>query len=241
MQKIPRISAITDPEMKRIVEGAYARPHLHDTSPLRVLVLGHSFIRRTVKFIDSNKSRYENFNLRYSEAQVSFLGEGGATIASMLGKLTTEEVDIVDIVRPELVIIQLGTKELSWHRVRPDTLGEEMKLLVAELLDRRVKRVVICKTIKRGKKGMPINMPHFNGRVTIYNQWIRNNLTQDPRVQVWNHRGFQMNIEKHVIRDGVHMNNYGQLKIYRSYKGAILYYLAVLRSSLQVSHVQQSL
>ena len=234
MSKIPRISAITDPEMKRIVVGAYSRPHLHDTTPLRVLVLGHSFITRTAKFINSNKSDYGNFHLRYNEANVSFLAKGGATINDMYEKLSTEDLDVVDVVRPEVVLIQLGTKELTWHSTRPDTLGEEMRKLVNELLDRRVKRVVICKTLKRGKKGLPVTMPHFNGRVTIFNQWIYDNLTNDPRVVVWNHRGFQMNIEKHVCKDGTHMNYYGQLKLYRSYKGAILYFLAILRAALHV-------
>ena len=230
--KIPRISDLPDPLLKQIVEGALIRPHPYDISPLRVLVIGHSFIRRTHTFIKENLRDYDNFHLWYNEAQVSILGLGGATIQDFIDKLTTDRLDIVDVVRPEVVIIQLGTKELGWHSVKPEDLGESMRLLVKELLDRRVRRVVVCKTLKRGKAGLPPTMPHFNGRVTIYNNWIKNNLTADPRVCIWNHRGFIVDIEKHVDRKGLHMNEYGQIKLYRSYKGCILYYLAVLRPAL---------
>ena len=233
MAKIPRLSDMVDPAMRRIVEGALIRPHPYDTSPLRVLVLGHSFIRRTLDFIKTDYLNYDNFHLRYNQVQVSFLGIGGATIQDITAKLTTEELDIVDVVRPELVVIQLGTKELGWHTVRPDELGEDMRLLVNELLDRRVRRVVICKTLWRGKAGKPPTMPHYNGRVTVYNNWIKANLTADPRVASWNHRGFTADIEKHVDKKGLHMNDYGQLKLYRSYKGAILYYLSILRPALR--------
>ena len=112
-----------------------------------------------------------------------------------------------------------------------------MKVLVDELLDRRVRRVVICTTLRRGKAGMPVDMPHFNGRVTVYNNWVKQNLTRDPRVEVWNHRGFTQNIEKHVDKKGTHMNAYGQIKIFRSYKGAILYYLGVLRPAVMLANV----
>ena len=223
--------------MRQVLTDVLIRPHLFDTSPLRVLVLGHSFIRRTFDFIQTNLKEYENFHLKYDQVQVSFLGIGGATIKSMLDKLTTKQVDVVDIVRPEVVIIQLGTKELFKHKTRPDRLGETMKLLVDELLDRRVRRVVICKTVFRGKAGMPKGMRHFNGRVTVYNNWVKLNLTSDPRVTTWNHRGFTQNIEKHVDGKGTHMNYYGQVKIYRSYKGAILYYLRELRPALTVQTV----
>ena len=234
MAKIPRISALPDPELRRIVEGALTRPHPYDSSPLRVLVLGHSFIRRTHDFIKDNAAEFDNFHIRYNEAQVSIKGIGGATIQDYIDMLTSERVDIIDVVRPELVIIQLGTKELSWHDVRPDFLGENMRTLVNELLDRRVKRVVICRTLKRGTVGIPPTMPHFNGRVTVFNNWIRDNLALHPRVDIWNHRGFWKEIEKHVDGKGVHMNEYGQLKLYRSYKGCILYYLALLRPALKV-------
>ena len=232
--KIPRISEMEDPAMRRVMEGVLIRPHQWDTTPLRVLVIGHSFIRRTHDFIKSNLQDYDNFHIRLDQAQVSFMGIGGATIKDITSKLTTDKVDIVDVTRPELVLIQLGTKELGWHTVRCDELGEDMRLLVNELLDRRVRRVVICKTLKRGKAGKPPTMPHFNGRVTIFNNWMKANLAPNPRVMVWNHRGFTVDIEKHVDKKGLHMNEYGQLKLYRSYKGAILFYLSVLRPALQV-------
>ena len=235
MAKIPRISELPDPAMKRIVEGALTRPHQYDTSPLRVLILGHSFVRRTHDFIKSNLVEFDNFHIRYSEAQVSIKGIGGATIQDYIDKLTTKGLDIVDVVRPEVVILQLGTKELSWHSVRPDLLGEDMRRLVIELLDRRVKRVVICKTLKRGTAGIPPTMPHYNGRVTVFNNWTRDNLGIHPRVDIWNHRGFWKDIEKHVDKKGVHMNDYGELKLYRSYKGCILYYLALLRPALKLN------
>ena len=233
MAKIPRISDLPDPELRRIVEGALTRPHPMDVSPLRVLVLGHSFIRRTQDFIKDNLRDYENFHIRYNEAQVSFLGIGGATIQDFIDRLSTKRLDIVDVVRPDIVMIQLGTKELGWHDVKPDDLGENMRRLVSELLDRRVKRVIVCKTLKRGTKAIPPTMPHFNGRVTCFNNWCRDNLSIHPRVDVWNHRGFWGDIEKHVDKKGLHMNDYGQLKLYRSYKGCILYYLVLLRPALK--------
>ena len=182
--KIPRLSAM-DADMRTVVTDVLIRPHQFDKSPLRVLVLGHSFVRRTEDFIKSNLREYDNFHLRYSQVQVSFFKKGGATIQDMLDKLTTDNVDVIDIVRPEVVVIQLGTKELSWFEVRPDRLGETMKLLVDELLDRRVRRVVICTTLFRGKAGMPVGMPHFNGRVTVYNNWIERNLTSDQILVLW--------------------------------------------------------
>ena len=76
----------------------------HGTPSPHVLVLGHSFIRRLRDFIECNP-RVFRFNVKITEsAAVSWQGLGGCPV-----------LHVVQSVRPDIVIVQLGTNNLSFR------------------------------------------------------------------------------------------------------------------------------
>jgi len=75
----------------------------------RVLILGHSFIRRLHDFIESDSGYLDlKFQLTAS-AHISWRGVGGRTIA----KTVKFDLRILHSFRPDIVIVQLGTNDLT--------------------------------------------------------------------------------------------------------------------------------
>ena len=75
----------------------------------RVLILGHSFIRRLHDFIESDSGHLDlTFHLSAS-ALISWHGIGGRTIA----KTVKFDLHILHSFRPDIVIVQLGTNDLT--------------------------------------------------------------------------------------------------------------------------------
>ena len=80
------------------------------SSPPTVLVLGHSFVRRLREDLrprfDSRAD--ETFRLGSSDAIVHLHGVGGLTVARL-----RRELQVVSSLSPEVVILKMGTNDLT--------------------------------------------------------------------------------------------------------------------------------
>ena len=82
------------------------------TSISRVLILGHSFIRRLREFISTHSDDfYVNFSLAASVV-TRWHGVGGRTVAKTL----QFDLLVVSSFRPDIVILQLGSNDLVTFR-----------------------------------------------------------------------------------------------------------------------------
>ena len=77
---------------------------------LRILILGHSFIRRLHVFLRQNFNEVFARNLHIDgDLSIKWHGIGGRTVS----KVIRNDLVIAEKFAPEFVVIQLGTNDLS--------------------------------------------------------------------------------------------------------------------------------
>ena len=176
----------------------------------RVLILGHSFIRRLREHIGRNTDLDANLHI-LDNIELKWHGVGGRTVL----KTVQFDLSVVELFKPDVVILQLGTNDLS--HLSPVHVGSAIEDLTRTLHDSlNVKCVRVCQTIYR--TGAPI----FNKNVILLNRYLKVVLEPLPYAFFWAHKGFWRAKTNFMARDGVHLNRLGQYKFYRSLRGAVL-------------------
>lgn len=190
-----------------------------------VLILGHSFVKRLQRDMLSNfDARVDaNFKLQGS-ALVHLHGIGGRRVA----KLRSFDLQVVTSISPDVVILEIGTNDLSLEP--PEVVGSAIEELVRLLLDSFSVRVVgVCYVIPRCISEMShIPASLFAQRAQILNHYVSVVLDDIPNAFDWRHRNFSHPAKNVYLADGVHLNPSGQYHLYRSYRGAILKGLSFL-------------
>ena len=190
-----------------------------------VLILGHSFVKTLQRDMRANfDARVDaNFKLQGS-AFVHLHGIGGRTMA----KLRSFDLHVVSSISPDVVILEIGTNDLSLEP--PEVVGSTIEDLVRLLLDSFSVRVVgVCFVIPRGTSEMShVPASLFAQRAEILNHYVSVVLEGIPKVFCWRHKIFSHPAENVYLADGVHLNPSGQYHLYRSYRGAILKGLSFL-------------
>lgn len=187
--------------------------------PVRVLILGHSFIRRLREFLASHVSLNTNFLLA-EYCEIKWHGIGGRTVS----KVRDFDLGIVEIFRPDIVILQLGSNDLVDGD--PLSIASAIEDLVTLLHDSfQVKRVCVCQTLYR------VSSPAYNQRVRDLIKYLKVLLEPLPYSLYWKHRGFWNSTVGLYSGDGVHLNARGHYRLYRSLRGAVLRSLHSLHNS----------
>ena len=187
-------------------------------APPKVLVLGHSFVRRLKLdlHVQQDARTSPTFKLD-GTAQVYMHGIGGRTVR----KVRNHDLGVVARLSPDIVILEIGTNDLSL--LPPEVVGSEIEELVSLLRQTyHVKVVCVCLSTPRNHN------PVFNAKRVIVNKYLTVVLEHMPNVFTWLHRGFARPSVTPFLRDGVHFNKLGQFTLYRSYRGAILKSLRML-------------
>jgi len=188
----------------------------------RVLVMGHSFVKRLNRDINTSclPRAGPDFNLQ-GTASVRLYGVGGRTVA----KLRAFDLHVIRSFSPDVVILELGTNDLA--SLRPEVVGSAIEDLVRFILDSFSVRVVgVCQVIPRGISHLQATF--FAQRARILNQYLEVVLDPLPDVFCWRHRAFSHPSKDVYLPDGVHLNPAGQYQLYRSYRGAILRAVSLL-------------
>ena len=188
------------------------------------MVLGHSFVRRLHHYI-LQRSPILDVHFDLSEPLVTqWLGIGGRTVQ----KTIRYDMRAITVFRPDIVILQLGTNDLS--NASPLRVGSDIEDFVRLLYHScNVKIVCVCQTLLRDSDAT------FNSNVVALNQYLRVFLEHLPFALLWRHRGF-WNAQRNVyLRDGVHLNDRGNSKLYRSFRGATQQSLRLLKEFTRVA------
>ena len=188
----------------------------------KVLVLGHSFVKRLKNDLD------KNFDHRTSRtcglvgtAEVHLQGTGGRTV----GKLQSYDLHVVRQLMPDIVILEVGTNDLP--SVAPEVVGSSVEDLVVTLKSIYSEAVVcVCHVIPRGES--TIRPLYFWERAKVLQQYLEVVLDSLDCVFCWRHKAFTRPDQDFYLRDRVHLNARGQYLLYRSYRGAILTALSYL-------------
>ena len=97
-------------------------------APPRILILGHSFIRRLAGFLQNRGHEHLMAKLS-SLGSVNFHGVGGCTIA----KVRKFDLSIIRRLRPDIIVLELGSNDLT--KLPAQTVGSELETLVRYLHD----------------------------------------------------------------------------------------------------------
>ena len=186
----------------------------------RVLILGHSFIRRLREHITSSQDNGYTAKLGISTPEFfcKWHGVGGRTIA----KVVKYDLGVVKDFGPDIIILQLGSNDLVDSTAL--TVGSDIEDLVVLLHDHyKVDLICVCQTLRRSSLEVM-----FNKNVSLLTRYLKAVLEPIPYAFFWSHRGFWNTKSQFLSRDGVHLNGGGQHKLYRSIRGAVLKCLRLL-------------
>ena len=198
---------------------------------ITVLIFGHSFIRRLAEYAIRTFGIYHNLGLDYNIANVHFHGIGGLTAE----RARYEDLHTIARYRPDLIYIELGSNDLCNVNNRPETVGNTIYEFINDLLglNTNLQGIVVGETIFREGRGIPRRIPNYNNNVILLNQYNRVVLNSEniPRTSVWRHRGLWNSRLATLNRDGVHLNELGMYRHYRSIRGAIIHAIRRIRRS----------
>ena len=93
----------------------------------QVLIKRHSFVQRFHKFLAQGSERRVRQDLNLSRsAHINYYGVGGRTV----DKLSKFDLSVVGRLKPEIVILELGSNDLSPSEARPERVGSKIESLV---------------------------------------------------------------------------------------------------------------
>lgn len=152
----------------------------------KVLILGHSFVRRFEQFVlNSLDSRVNgNLNLNCDEVQICYSGHGGAS----LERIRALGTSYVREQRPDVVILQAVSNDLC----KPE-----------KTVDSIFRRLALLKGIR-----YEVDIPWFNSRVDELNRRISDYIKEVEGVTLFRLSGFwnPSTRSKVYLDDGVHLN-----------------------------------
>ena len=118
-------------------------------TPLKIQLLGHSFVTRLKQFIQTHEDLSFTFNLRPREYLVQFSGFPGACVEDLLKNL-----EVVSDFHPDIVILLIGTIDL--YNYGPVVTAEKIKDFAAILHNRlHIKYVCVGQILYRSIPHQP--------------------------------------------------------------------------------------
>lgn len=176
-----------------------------------------------IEYLASTVHHNVHINYDVRDALVTVHGVGGRTVQ----KLKRYDLNIVRNVKPKVVILEIGTNDLTMNS--PESVATEIVTFCHMLHDHHnVKHVYIAQIIQRTRQPTA----SFNRDVQTCNDLLRSTTKGITYMDLWTHKGLN-NPSINIIRtDGVHLNDAGNYTLYRSYRGAILHALKKLHTTL---------
>ena len=177
---------------------------------MKILLSGHSFVRRLGQFVD-NYHYPDNFELEGCQAEI--LGYGGLKVGSYIKKFSSK----IHSFQPQVVIVDIGTNDLG--QVRPETVGSQIEELATWLhREKGVEQVIVGEVCQRFKvRG---DLAEFNKHVDLLNNYLSVVIGDLEYARFWVHKGLQQGM--YFLEDGVHLNEAGNKKLWRSWRGAVI-------------------
>ena len=134
-----------------------------------------------------------------------------------IAKVRKFDLNIIRRLSPDSIILELGSNDLT--KLPAQTVGLELETLVRYLHDKlNVKSIAVCQVIRRHSP----QCAAYNFKVTKLHLYLKAILETIPYCLYWRPRGFWNSRENIYLPDGVHLNELGKLKLFRSIRGAVI-------------------
>ena len=195
--------------------------------PAEILIIGHSFVRRLLQYVNRSFGQFNNMRIEYSVAHVSCYSVAGATVDDIL----YNHLNAIDQYRPDIVYIAMGTNDLAAQDADPHMVGMLLENMAQQLVNLNVNQVIVGETLFRTGRGIPSHAEDFNTRVIQMNHYLHNSMHNGtiPGAFHWHHIGLWNPQVQVLSRDGTHLNRVGQHRYYRSVRGALLHAISRAR------------
>ena len=145
---LTKISKITDIVERQRVLDFLGRPDPDEVRPVKILYYGHSFVQHLQDYMADLPYYMGNFGISFNEASVHFKSLSGASVERL------RNINLVDRIQPEIVLLEVGTDDLSEMNKSARQVHDQLLELVREILDCRVRKVIVSQVVLRGKKGL---------------------------------------------------------------------------------------
>lgn len=194
---------------------------------VKVLFMGHSYIRRFGEFIRSPPLGVSStFDMTVDKIEPIFRAIGGADI-DVVSHNMRKWVTGCD---PDVCILHVGDNDIRSNDVDVDFLARAVVNLAIELrMVHNVQYVIISQLLSR----RVVRCTDFNALVVALNKRIEHHVkvASVSGILFWHHHGFwQQQVREGLShQDGVHLNFDGNVKLYKSFKRALSKALSYLR------------
>ena len=188
-----------------------------------ILVLGHSFISRLKKYSHECHSD-RNLGVPKEHTTIFMRGISGAKLSTLYN-----ELQLASILTPTVIVLQIGSNDLTCPSVRPSDLCDEIFHFAKLILETGTAKVVISEIFFRNVQVCSKRRQcrsDFNQVVTETNSLLKSQCISHHRVSFWHHRNMKQNWKSLLSRDGVHFNSQGLFRYYRSMKGLARYHMS---------------
>jgi hypothetical protein len=202
----------------------------------KVLVLGHSFVRRLHDFASSgSEGTSADFGFPAS-CEVFFRGRGGRLVHHLWA-----ELDAISDIAPEIVILDIGTNDLSSSTAPPGEIAYSVFFFAQHLVEQcAVKAIHIAQVFRRLPDSA--RTPHnFNELVFTYNDALRSlcrhgHTRSSPLpIFMFFFKGMSSDWASYLDQHGIHFNvlpapgfsHSGSYKYYRAIKSSIHFALGM--------------
>jgi lysophospholipase L1-like esterase len=195
----------------------------------RALIVGHSFVKRLQRDLHRKFDARANINFKLNHSvKVTLHGIGGQTVTQLHQELERIVAQDRGDSQPSIIVIEIGTNDLT-HR-SPEVVVDELSQMIDFLVKRDIVRAVaICNVIPRRRRGSGLPDEEFNKKAATFNKMLIPLFEDCKTVFLWQHIELSSLSRPVLLPDGVHLNPRGQYNLYRSYRGAILKGLSLLR------------
>ena len=200
----------------------------------RLAIVGHSFPRRLKDLILRPYKAERNLQEELSGFNLSFNLERCEAKWFVEGGLSTESVlkwrDSISHFSPDVVVVMVGDNDYAKYKDRVEEFALLMTATASVFVGNKIKAkaAVLCQVMPRFP-GDPRFKPDYNRWAMQLNALLESSMAGKKNLIFWKHTFVKSfwkdNIvepcEQWVIRDGVHLNNEGQIRLYKSIRDAL--------------------
>ena len=183
----------------------------------RVLVLGHSFVRRLEHFMgQTSLPCVENNFALPSSTELKFHGIGGRTLPLLL----RYDLPVIRAFKPTVILLEIGSNDLCNPNIATHELANDIvQLIVRFHFQFGVDHVILGQILPRITP--PPQCPDYNARVHALNRILLTCLKYIHFATIW----FHLKVTNHSLllfaNDGVHLNMAGNHLLHHSYRNAL--------------------
>lgn len=180
--------------------------------------------------------QFPYLNLNRDEAELYMIGIGGADLQRI-----SRELPHVRTFTPDIVILEIGSNDLSSPSLHPSTLAKSLVTMAGTLCQMVVKMVTVDQILRRAvpqgcwfppslhqfenpRYSWALNIDQYNDKVHRTNQSLTFEIEHcgNRHISFWEHFGFWNPTAQTLHPDGVHLSIHGNKLYAKSIKWAIL-------------------